>query len=374
MALDINNPEHTHRSVGYIFLGILLLAGAGFLAYNLTRNQPAEPAFSSVYEYTVNQSVNSTVEYADNSYFENGPTPDNTAYLSDLTESIKTKFFYEYKASDTQSLTYDYTVVATVRGVYGISGSEEETSNVWTKQFELVPRTEASTNEPTFAIEPEAEIPFNEYRSLVEELRTGLALPISTEAEVKLTLNVKGEYGGTAFTDHRESSVTVPLNTQIYQPVTKYDKTDTKQVVPTDAQEGQARWTQVGTVAAIVLAVLGVLALVFGFRKQIFKTPYERELERIYRFHDGIIIRASRPARLDGKNIVPVRSFDDILNLEEELKAPIVATQMSDTSTRFMIIRENVAYVYTLGKSIIDDEAADEVDDLPPTHLTRRHK
>ena len=124
----------------------------------------------------------------------------------------------------------------------------------------------------------------------------------------------------------------------------------------------------------IIVAVLGVLALVFGFRKQIFKTPYERELERIYRFHDGIIIRASRPARLDGKNIVPVRSFDDILNLEEELKAPIVATQMSDTSTRFMIIRENVAYVYTLGKSIIDDEAADEVDDLPPTHPTRRHK
>lgn len=374
MALDIKNPEHAHRSVGYIFLGLVLLGAAGFLAYDLSRNKPAQSDSPSSYEYTINQSVNNTVKYAKNSYFENGPAPDNTAYLSDLTDTIQTKFFYQYTSSVAEPVTYDYTVVATVRGAYGISGSEEDASTVWARQFELVPRTTRSTSEPSFNIEPEVEIPFNDYRALIEELRTGLALPINTEADVTLTVNVKGDYGGTAFTDRRVSTMTVPLNTQIYQPKVKYDKTDTKQVVPADAQAGRARWVQVQLVGAIVLGVTGLLALLYGFRKQIFKTPYERELERIYRYHDGIIIRASRHVELDDKSIVPVRSFDDILNLEEELKAPIVATQLSSEATRFMIIRENVAYVYTLGKSIIDEEATDAVDDLPPAHPTRHRK
>ena len=372
MALDIKNPEHAHRSVGYILLGLLFLSIAGFLAYDLSRNKPVQSDAPSVYEYTVNQSVNNTVAYADNSYFENGPSPDNTAYLSDLTESIKTDFFYKYTSTDAEPVTYDYTVIATVRGVYGINGSGEETSNVWSRQFVLVPLTTETTSEKSFTVKPSVEIPFNEYRALIEELRTGLALPISTEADVTMTVNVKGTYGGTGFTDRRVSNVVVPLNTQIYQPKTKFDKADTKQVVPEDAEASKTRWVQIETGVAMALAVLGVAALVFGFRKQIFKTPYERELERIYRYHDGIIIRASRPAKLDDKNVVPVRSFDDILNLEEEVKSPIIAAPLGSEATQFMITKDAIVYVYTLGKELIDRQS-DEMHEVENS-LAEEHR
>jgi hypothetical protein len=326
----------------------------------------------------VNQSVNNSVIYADNSYFTNGPSPDNTAYVADLTDKIRTNFYYSYKASNAEPVTYDYKVIATVKGVYGINGSAEDTSSVWSKEFQLVPLTTETTSEKRFTIQPTVEIPFNEYRALIEQLRTGLALPINTEADVTMTVNVKGTYGGTAFTDRRVSSVTVPLNTQIYQPKVKFDKADTKQVVPADAQAGKTRWAQIETIVAIVLAVLGMAALVFGFRKQIFKTPYERELERIYRFHDGIIIRASRPAKLDDKNVVPVRSFDDILNLEEEVKSPIIAAPLGSEATQFMITKDTIVYVYTLGKELIDHES-DELHDVEdsltsPTHHSTKRK
>jgi hypothetical protein len=39
-----------------------------------------------------------------------------------------------------------------------------------------------------------------------------------------------------------------------------------------------------------------------------------------------------------------------MLNLEEELKLPIVAAAVSAEATQFMIIRDDVVYVYTLGK------------------------
>jgi hypothetical protein len=38
-----------------------------------------------------------------------------------------------------------------------------------------------------------------------------------------------------------------------------------------------------------------------------------------------------------------------MLTLEEELKLPIVAASVGVEATRFMIIRDDVAYAYTLG-------------------------
>ncbi len=45
-----------------------------------------------------------------------------------------------------------------------------------------------------------------------------------------------------------------------------------------------------------------------------------------------------------------------MLNLEEELKVPIVASPAGGEATRFVILREDVAYIYTLGKALIDDD------------------
>jgi hypothetical protein len=101
---------------------------------------------------------------------------------------------------------------------------------------------------------------------------------------------------------------------------------------------------------AIGIGILALASFVYGFRKKIFKTPYQRELDKIYRYHDGIIVRASRPTDLSGKRIVAVKSFDDMLNLEEELKLPIVAASVSAEATQFMIIRDDVVYAYILGK------------------------
>lgn len=359
MALDMKNPEHAHRSVGFIMLGLVMLIVAGLLAFDLTRNNTPVVDSPEVYEYTVNQAVNTRITYANNSFFVNGPTSDTTAFVSDLTDKIGATFTYNYKASKDQSVTYTYNIAALIKGTYSISGGEEDNSNVWSKRFQLVPATSDTITGKTFTVNPSVEIPFNEYRSLIEEFRTGLALPINTEADIIMTMDVKGRHEGADFTDHRVSTVSVPLNTQIYQPKVKYDKTDTKQVIPADTKAGQDRWVQIETIAALALGVLGLAALVFGFRKQIFKTPYQRELERIYRYHDGIIIRASRPADLEGKNVVPVRSFDDILNLEEEVKSPIVAAPLGSEATQFMITKDAIVYVYTLGNELIDHEADD---------------
>jgi hypothetical protein len=50
-----------------------------------------------------------------------------------------------------------------------------------------------------------------------------------------------------------------------------------------------------------------------------------------------------------------VKGFDDMLNLEEELKVPIVSCEVNEEATRFMIIRDDVVYQYLLGKLSASD-------------------
>lgn len=66
-------------------------------------------------------------------------------------------------------------------------------------------------------------------------------------------------------------------------------------------------------------------------------------------------MRASRHPDVLHKTVVDLQRFEDILNLEEELRSPIIASESGDTATRFMIIKGDVVYVFVLGVLPADD-------------------
>ncbi len=87
------------------------------------------------------------------------------------------------------------------------------------------------------------------------------------------------------------------------------------------------------------------------------------------------MIRASRRPDLTNKNIVAVKSFDDMLNLEEEMKVPIVAVPSGSETTQFMVIRDDVVYIYTLGKTMIDNsKTLDQIQESFDRHIPLKDK
>lgn len=57
-----------------------------------------------------------------------------------------------------------------------------------------------------------------------------------------------------------------------------------------------------------------------------------------------------------------------MLNLEEELKLPIVSSEVDDRATRFMIIRDDVVYLYLLGTLPVSDvEVMKEIQEAFPS-------
>ena len=78
-------------------------------------------------------------------------------------------------------------------------------------------------------------------------------------------------------------------------------------------------------------------------------------MSRIYRYHDGVIINTSQPIQLKGRETIVVDSFDDLLNLSDELRSPIIANQISYEATVFVVLYEQIIYSYLVGELIPDD-------------------
>ena len=209
-------------------------------------------------------------------------------------------------------------------------------------------------------LDKEVSVPFSAYREAMQQYQTSLQLPVTTEMQVLFSVHVTGTIDGSPIDDTRTSVVSAPLDQPIFKIANRFDKDDKKQVAGKAAIDTQANVRSTERIAAIIVGFVGLGAIVYGMRRQIFKSAYQREVDKIYRYHDGIIIRASKLVDLTGKRVVAVQSFDDMLNLEEEMKAPIVASQVSSEATRFTIINGDDAYAYTIGRVLVDEDKPEE--------------
>lgn len=373
MALDIANPEHSQRSFGFVLLGMLLLVCAALLFYDLGHTSDATPVSPTGYDYTVNQAVDTGVSYFNSSFYDKGPAANNTAYVADLTDEVKATLHYKYRSARPVELTTLYGATATVRYQYMFGADSKDISTVWSKEYSLIKPVTSVVTTSDLAFDPSVSIPFADYRKMAYQMKQALSLPATSEVTIAFTVHVSGSIDGTRFDDIRVATVTMPLDQPIYRFATKFEKEDKKQVVTQAMKSGQDTTKNYERIIMGILTAFGLMAIVYGMRKQIFKSAYQRELEKIYRYHDGIIIRASQPAAIAGKTMVPVQTFDDMLNLEEELKVPIVATPAGSEATRFLIVRDDIVYVYTLGKVLLDDvpTSLDE-EPIEETH-TKKH-
>lgn len=358
-----SRPAHT-RALWLSGLGFVIAAIGAAMVNSGWYRQFSTATLTGSYHYYISQDASATVSYQDSSFYNSKPDTVNTAYISDLTKDLTAKYHYNFNANTKTNLTTTYSIDAQVKSNYALKGDSEDPSNVWQQTYPLVAPKTSTVNSSSVTVDETVTVPYAEYKQAANNFRTALTLPTSSEVVVVFNVMTKGEIDGRPFEDTRVSTISAPLEEQIYQPKVKFDKEASKQIVGEEDREGQAAVSRVKIVAGAIIMLLGSGLIIFGLRKRIFKTAYQRELDRIYRYHDGLIVRTSRPIDLTDHQVIPMRSFEDMLNLEEELKKPIIADEISSTLTHFLIASSNVLYLYKLQAQDAkksDNLAAEEV-------------
>lgn len=99
------------------------------------------------------------------------------------------------------------------------------------------------------------------------------------------------------------------------------------------------------TIALTVMLFTYLCTLVF--KKDDELSNYKKKLKNILKTYDSVLVYSGDELVLENENIIMVKKFDDILNVQEELKKPLLYLS-SKKSSLFMIKDSNELIIYIL--------------------------
>ena len=65
---------------------------------------------------------------------------------------------------------------------------------------------------------------------------------------------------------------------------------------------------------------------------------------KILRKYKEIIVEVESMPNINGKNIIDVKGFEELITIEEEIRLPILFYEENENEYVFLIIDENVVY------------------------------
>lgn len=102
---------------------------------------------------------------------------------------------------------------------------------------------------------------------------------------------------------------------------------------------------------AIITIALSVILFTYlctlVFKKDDELSTYKKKLKNILKTYDSVLVYSGDELVLENENIIMVKNFDDIMNVQEELKKPLLYLS-SKKSSLFMIKDGNELIIYIL--------------------------
>ncbi len=229
---------------------------------------------------------------------------------------------------------------------------------VWQKNHELFKQQNISANQQNFAIKQDINLPFRQYNEELATVSRDLSVNLEPNIDLEFIVAVKGDYSGQNINEFKVVKIPIALNDPAYSLSSKYSDSYSKSLTE-ETESNNVWWRKNSQLISILLVILAIALEVscwrVGKNRSASNSPYQKELSRIYRYHDGVIINTSQPIQLKGRETIVVDSFDDLLNLSDELRSPIIANQISYEATVFVVLYEQIIYSYLVGELIPDD-------------------
>ena len=359
MKLEVDyqkkNKRHLFfRNVARFALFIIVLFSAASSIYLIitSYNGPSTNKGELLYSYSGMEDVDYSVNLFENSYVEESVLPAGENYISDLIRSIDAEFTYNYTGSKILVLKYTYDVKAIVYGEYDI---DDEKEKVLKKEYVLVePQSNIVSDTTSFAINTPVSIDYRFYNNVITSFKKDLKLPVNSYVEIKYRVNVVGIVDDTTIDDTKEKSLIIPLNIQAFK-IGKKDNNNDEKIFKKEIREKiepQKLFNKKQLIDGLVVLLLCIVLLLLTYR-YIFdirrKNNYTLRLKKILKEYGDIIVEINDPILDDDYNVINIKNFNEMIDLEEELRIPInFFEKVEDYEGEFTIINDKILYKYIL--------------------------
>lgn len=326
---------------------IILISTSIFMIYNgKNRKNDDTPK----YRYNTNSNIDYKVYLLPNTFYEEEYLTKDKQYASSLINYIDVSYNYLYTGSLETNMNYAYDITATIIGEYENSTSGK--SELWKKNYTLLEsQSQVLPSRTTFDINQNIKIDFNKYKKIVDDFRKNVKLSIDAYLDVKLTVkfnnalniynsNIKGE---------DVLSIQIPLNESTIQILTDYKKENKKVFTAGDLKTENKLQVRIGVIMLIFSSILSLVTVPKILTSN--KNVYLKTLNKIMKSYKDIIVEVENEFDFKDLEILDIKTFDDMVDIEEEVKSPILYYEMEkDSESWFVITTDKYLYRYILSK------------------------
>lgn len=331
-----------------VLLSCLFLVFAILSVYMIRQGIKPEIIPGSNYYYQTTPNVSYKVYLLDNPFYEEKFMPMGKQYPSSIIDYVDIDFIYELKGNSALKGKYSYSVEGTIIGNY--ENTSNGKSELWTKKYDIVKdNINDLNNNNNITVVKNVRINYQEYNKVVNDFKSNFRLAIDAYLNVKMKIYVESDINGLQhdLKVYDTMEVNIPLNTSTIKIETKSQPTN--KIIEDD---GEQKSRTVIAFFGIVLMLFVLLLFVLTFKNIYYstKTKYIKKLNKLLKTYSEILVEVEELPELDENiTLIDVTNFDDMIDLEEELKSPIMYEEtIKGEQTVFVIAIDGYAYRFFL--------------------------
>ena len=186
----------------------------------------------------------------------------------------------------------------------------------------------------------------------MKKFKEQFGLPIKAYLDVKLITNSEIDVKNSEKVEKDNSVVNLKmdLNGQVFTVTQDYEPTSKGQAVDeTNVKKSNIVLLTIGIIL-FAISAFGILNIIRKIISADRRTDYEVALNRILKNYGDIVAEIVTPTETGNMRVIDVKNFDQLLDIEEEIRMPILFYEtVEGEEGEFTIIYDNIVYRYILG-------------------------
>ncbi|MBQ9011925.1 MAG: DUF5305 domain-containing protein [Bacilli bacterium] len=341
----------------HVFIIIILLVGLSFGLWMVAKSFNRDiNTKEELYSYNYNSNLDYKVYLKPNNFFTAQYLGMNKQYITSLIDHIDVNAKYSFQSSKELTYTYSYDMVATVKGTY--SDGDAKSVEVWSKAYPILPAETKNGTGNTITIDKNITVDYKTYDQVMSDFRNEFGLSVDSRVDVAFKISITGGLpdGEQTLQETNTMTLQIPLLKQTIEIKPDYVNTGHDTIYKSTEDTSDIN------IPLLVFGIALILLMLFFLVKEVKrllsvtkKSEYVLSFNKLLKEYGDIIAEAENVPDLSKYDIVNIKLFNDLVDIEEELHSPIICAEIrEDMESWFLIMNNDTAYRYVLRYEDLD--------------------
>ncbi len=339
----------------FCILIIIICIVAGIFSFtNIQKEQNKRKVQTKeVFTYDSTGTLGYKIYLLDNEFYEEEYLEEDQSIVYSLIDKIKVNFDYQFAGSLAMNVKNNYEVTAKIKASYTDNKTEEKI--IWSKEYPVKEPTKNDTiNVKDFIMNDTFDIDYQQFKTIADTYRDSVGIPVDSILDIAVKINYDCKVLPLVdrnYASQEQMHLTIPLSEAVVNIEKQELGNDSGNLIEKIQVENANEKALSISIVIVGLSIFLTLTMILLLlkRNRTDKSLYIQELERIMKSYKDIIVETDIRPNIDQLEKIYIKTMEDMVDLENELRLPIIAYELVQNKRyMFIIIHDNMAYLYIL--------------------------